>query len=1022
MKMFKLPHLPLILYAMLKNQNDNTTPDDGTVAKRRSPAAKILKASCITIGSLILLAVIAIAGISLWLTPQRLTRLVNEEGSKYLNADIQAGTIDYTFWSSFPSLRIHTDSLRIVSRSLHGLPAEVRKKLPDNADLLLTTGAIEGSLNVIKALSGNIELSDVSIGDPRVNIVTVNDSVNNFSILPSGFKKPRITKISAGAVRIVAPAIIDFFDLASASSGRADVKYALIKPVKEKADSYCLKLTAGINGKYGKIKLPRTLPLALSCNVTLGFEPLRVATDNFSLDMAGLKTVAKAMVVSGKNTTIEKLNADISIPDVMHVLENVPTEILSSVKGLPEMLTDVSKFPLNLRVNLHAPYSLQSKGLPDAGITAKVNGAALSLPVPGYKPVDISDLNVDAVLLSTGGNGLASTLSIRNCSFTASGGMEFKIKGSVDSLLGKSPSIKADLICDADLEKVDKRFLPSSSMKISGDLKATTHIDALLSELNAPSLKKMKVKGEFQTPLLTIKDASAKINASLSGVKLAYGLNAGQNGAGANGRVLLKAKGIESESDGTTVGINGLALDMTGVLRSSPFSISSVSPHPSSLEDSILSKEIKHTPLYLVATIPSMLQTGLTMADLKADLKADSGSFHTAAYPLVNRLSGLHLSTDADSLVIYNADVVSGNTSARIKGNIAHLRPFLLAATQTPLALNLDADFNNVDINELCGTYYRGQEATSGQRANYAVAPLGKPTASDSVCVAIPRNIVADLNLHSEKAEYMQYRFEPLSTEITVKNGMATIGKLTVGSSFCTACLDWTYSTSDLNDIYMQLGLDVDDFNVKNFFKEFPQLSEGTPELEAINGVLDARADGKFLMFPDMSVNAPSMEAKVTLNGDSVEIGRDDDKMKHITHLMLIKGDGPIAVQDFEIHGNFHDNLLQFEPFVLDLGSYKVLLAGVNNLQGNIYYHAGLLKSPFRLPFGVNIVGNFHHPAIRFGGRWVKDGREREIASELNDNVHVNIMRQLRHGWLEFVALAAKYDAGNNQERTSSVP
>ena len=136
---------------MLKNQNDNITPGDGTVAKRRSTAAQILKASCFTIGSLILLAVIAIAGLSLWLTPQRLTRLVNEEGSKYLNADIQAGTIDYTLWSSFPSLRIHADSLRIVSRSLRALPNDVKKNLPDNSDLLLTTGAIEGSVNVIKA-------------------------------------------------------------------------------------------------------------------------------------------------------------------------------------------------------------------------------------------------------------------------------------------------------------------------------------------------------------------------------------------------------------------------------------------------------------------------------------------------------------------------------------------------------------------------------------------------------------------------------------------------------------------------------------------------------------------------------------------------------------------------------------------------------------------------------------------------------------------------------------------------------
>ena len=80
------------------------------------------------------------------------------------------------------------------------------------------------------------------------------------------------------------------------------------------------------------------------------------------------------------------------------------------------------------------------------------------------------------------------------------------------------------------------------------------------------------------------------------------------------------------------------------------------------------------------------------------------------------------------------------------------------------------------------------------------------------------------------------------------------------------------------------------------------------------------------------------------------------------------------------------------------------MLAGVNNLQGEIYYHAGLMHSPFHLPFGINLVGDWRHPFLRFGGKELKDGREREIASNLKDDVEVNIMQRLKHGWLEFVA------------------
>ncbi|MDE6399412.1 MAG: hypothetical protein K2L68_00945, partial [Muribaculaceae bacterium] len=68
-----------------------------------------------------------------------------------------------------------------------------------------------------------------------------------------------------------------------------------------------------------------------------------------------------------------------------------------------------------------------------------------------------------------------------------------------------------------------------------------------------------------------------------------------------------------------------------------------------------------------------------------------------------------------------------------------------------------------------------------------------------------------------------------------------------------------------------------------------------------------------------------------------------------------------------------------------------------------------------------NLVANYRHPSVRFGGRRVNDGRERDIPSNLEDDVDVNIMRELRHGWLVFVNAAAKYDAENNQNSVSSV-
>jgi len=175
--------------------------------------------------------------------------------------------------------------------------------------------------------------------------------------------------------------------------------------------------------------------------------------------------------------------------------------------------------------------------------------------------------------------------------------------------------------------------------------------------------------------------------------------------------------------------------------------------------------------------------------------------------------------------------------------------------------------------------------------------------------------------------------------------------------------------------------------------------------------------EGDFKMFPSMFLNTPSLSGDASLTCDSLEYTTDNK----IIRLFMRNGKGPVKVDDFTAHASFHDNLLQVDPFSIHCGPYEVMAGGVNNLQGEIYYHVGMMHLPFMFPFGVNLVGNFHHPEIRFGGKGIKDGREREIASHIEDSADVNIMRQLRQGWLLFIENAAKYDAKNNHDYVFNV-
>lgn len=156
---------------------------------------KALKWTGIAIGGVIGLFLL-ICSLIVWvLTPAKLTPLVEKHASDYLDADIKISRVELTFWHTFPKMTVDVDSLEIISRSLAGLSPTDRASLPADADSLLRLTSFHGGLNILPLLTGNIHLYDVIFREPAVNLVSVNDSIANYNILPSSEETTDTTAI-----------------------------------------------------------------------------------------------------------------------------------------------------------------------------------------------------------------------------------------------------------------------------------------------------------------------------------------------------------------------------------------------------------------------------------------------------------------------------------------------------------------------------------------------------------------------------------------------------------------------------------------------------------------------------------------------------------------------------------------------------------------------------------------------------------------------------------------------------------
>ncbi|MCH5242861.1 MAG: hypothetical protein J1F67_10670 [Muribaculaceae bacterium] len=1039
---------------------DNSDPSLGLKHKRKNPWITALKVFCWCLGGLVVLAGIALWIISYYVSPEHVTRLIEDEASKYLKADLKIGKLDYKLYHNYPWLEFEVDSITVISKSLDGLDQAVIDSLPSNSDFLASVVKLKAQINVHSLLHNKVKIRGIEIEQPKVNIVMVNDSVGNFNIAPPLPKKTKIPKIEISDINVEAPMDFDFFSLQNEVNAKIDVQSFYL--AKNHKKNYTIGFEGNVDGKYQEFSLPSQVPVKLKSGVRLDLPSLSVKLYDLTLTVAGLALEAKGEVSADKKgIDLQQADINVRIEDVFTLLTYLPNQILNQIP-IPEGLKGV--LPLDLSVTLLSPFHIDNttfkaltlEQLPPVSANIKINDANLTFTPPKEKAVEADDIFLDMICNFDPGKAEDTEIIINELRLHGEG-ISLDGRASLHNLLDEQQDFSGIISFSSSLMKSLSYLMPKSPVEMAGYLRGNVEFNGTAKHLGKDGLRDMKLKGDILCHSLNvtsssvgkvkIKNMSSDYEAQIpeyplsnyQGTKLAFDFKAdtlSTISSGINvlladlkmnldamdtvsgtpdpsGDLLLKIGKFGFKDGATSFSARNIALNAKGSLNSNGSSgnyasVSATTPG----EDELIASRISHTPLVLEYNGGGILQTMMNLLTLDADMSMDSGEFKTPDYLYPVKMSDIGVSSNLNKVELTAGNISLGNTSFSIGGELNGLKPFMTSYSSTPLQATADINFTNVNINQLSWGYYGAQLAQGVNKDSVFYVPEMTPfTAADSVCVAIPRNINADIRLRSQSAEYMQYTFSPLSTDIIVKNGVATLSKLTVGAPYCTAIVDWTYSTASLGNIFMDLNAQVKNFGFSPFYTVFPSLVAKSPEIKDFTGEINADIACKFLMYPDMFMDSESLKADFDIKGSDMQFAR-AGKIEKITHLMLIKGEEPIRIHNMEITGGFHDNLLQINPFKIQFDNYQLELAGVNNTAGDMYYHLALEKSPFHLPFGVSLTGKFKHPEVKIGGTHINDYKTEMVSMDPAAKLNVNIMAYLKHGWLLFVQEAAKYEGG----------
>lgn len=1047
------------------NNIETTEAAEVNQESRKAPGKpfwRILKWIGIGLGSVLLLVVLALCGITWYLSSGNLTRLINKYAGEYLRADIRVRQADFTLWSSFPHFRIEADGITVVSRTLQGVSPEIRRVLPADADSLASADKLKGGLNLLSLLAGRISLRDVELTGLSLNLVAYNDSINNYNIIPpSNDTTLRVPYFEANTVRLTRNGALKYYSAATSTGAVVRLKDLSIKKIDSRSNAYEMTLDGTFSADVDRLRLFRHFPFNLKGEVRLAFSPFRIHFRDYSIALGAIRSRLN-LEMNAEQGSISTMTYHVDPVSLLKLMNYVPKQFLPDIEGIRSDMT------IEIGARLTAPYRYSSETLPSFEIDFAVPDSQVAYSVGGQSAYTLSHVSMEANLRFNGHDPAKSVLRLDRLDAAGEGG-RLSVTGTVTDLTG-DPYIRTRAEGAIDCSALAASLPALAGSKMSGAVSLDTDVSFRLSDITDGTLAEVKARGDInlkdfsysnkslginmagRTAHLSFNDdpdlrdgsqlpvdvdfslsdlqfAAAGFNYSLKDVNVEAGTplaRLAQAIAGTspyNVAAKVKARRAEAKEQNGSTRIYARSVDIDGQVEAG-----------SSLRNLVLSiaadtLSVKHDEIN--ATVRGLAgrwrmrpNPGKKRAsDLKGisrfvndwrvygELKVTDGRMVPALYPAPVLLQALDADFSLDSLHISDLRARTGDNALRMNGAVVNLRQIFSGGVRTPVKVRLNATIDTININQIARIYEKG--ALEARRRESRAVGLPEPKAlvhpenlpSDTVPLLLPRNIDATVNVNIAQTQYKDLRIFNMGTALQMADGVLHIDSLYMSTGFGSAWMDLDYDTRRLDSIAVSLDFDVTRINVVRFFTNFKNLLAMMPQMSNLSGNVSARISGSMLMFPNNYIDMPSLQAEIAARGWDLKVHQ-DPFIRRITRMLLIESGDDIDIPAIEARASVHDDLLQLYPFDLEFDRYKLQMMGVNDFAGHLYYHLGVLRSPVPFRFGVNIRGLFSNPKLRFGGpKYNVERAQKEMT--INYHQNINVMKELRHYLNEFVHSAA---------------
>lgn len=1053
----------------------------GKAKNKRNTIVSMIAVAGVTAAAVVIAVALFFATLPLWLSPSRLASIIGMQAEKYLNADIKIGDVRYSLWSSFPRFRIEMDSVYIYSEVFDNIAEKQRRRLPADADFLASASHVCGAIDVIKLISGRIDLHNVQVDSLRINLVSLNDSVSNYNIVKTENNSfVSVPDISANLIKLSDTQPISYYSAESHAMFRLILASASLRRLDKHKNDYDMNVAGNVSFRTDSIQILNSFPLSLDGKVALGFKPFSVEISDYAIVLGNIRGKINMSMNIGDNINVRKFEYSIPEADIMRIIDLLPEKYLPYVRDID------ADADINISARLLKPYRYSPSSLPSVAVTFNIPDGHIRYTANPYFVMSMNKFNMLASLVFDGDNPQNSYFDIRNISAEAPG-LSLHLNGRVSGL-SEEPDIRASLRCRSVLDSMSARIPLLHPYRMSGKLELNSDIYLKLSSfvnpknpllhtrtkialsdlrMNIPqsdmSLSSTKTvlhidsrttsrRNVFDPPHnlmdFRIKNSSLHIERSGSGLdaegicingvldatypkngstavadleiakmcvvnRQSYAslsarnltaqgsISAGQKGAAID--VSLHSKSLSATAGDIRTDLN----DVAARLSLNPMQTPAEPNHETQAYTTELTDDIPHTYEYVTVNAPAALRKFVNSRNFDIGLSVRSGTLQTKELPSPNYVRNMRVALSNDSLIVRSLNCITDCGEIDLSASVGNIRQIISGSKPQTIPVDAEIRLGVINLNQLAYNYETAVQEATGHPAytRRSHADL-TPVAADSTAVLIPSNLRVNLRASARETIYTNLRLYNLQTMLRLHDGIAEIDSLDIASDFGRAHLEMMYDTRDIQKMSIKAGVALTDINVVNFFRNYNSLLLMMPEMKNLSGYVSAGLEADMHIFPSMCVNGPDINAEINVEGRRLTV-RQTPFIRRITRMMMIRSAGDIHIHDINARACVHDNLLELYPFYLDFDRYEVQLTGLNNFNGNLYYHIGVDRSPLFPPFGIIIEGNFKKPRLRFGRASYNPENARRVTKNVEGNFSFNIPSQAKYFLKEMIHRAA---------------